>query len=113
MEIAKERNGSGMNSQMKKGILEMCILYQFLRGDFYGYDIIVTMKSYFPDVNDSSFYVILRRLEALGYTESYEGKESCGPTRKYYKITEKGKEYLACLIESWKKIKNIVEKIGI
>lgn len=102
-----------MDAQMKRGILEMCILYQFLEGDFYGYDIMVKMKSFFPDVNDSSFYVILRRLEANGHTESYEGRESNGPKRKYYRITESGKQYLDGLVTSWNRMKDIVESFGI
>lgn len=102
-----------MDSQMKRGVLEMCVLYQFLSGDYYGYDIMVKLKKFFPDVKDSSFYVILRRLHGEGYTDIYYGKESGGPQRKYYKITEKGKEYLNSAMENWKKLKAVVAEIGI
>lgn len=102
-----------MDPQMKRGILEMCILYQFLSEDYYGYDIMVKMKAFFHDVKDSTFYVILRRLHGEGYLEIYYGKESNGPQRKYYKITKTGKKYLENSIESWKQLKNIVEKLGI
>lgn len=102
-----------MNSQMKRGILEMCILYQFLSDDYYGYDIMVKMKIYFPEVKDSTFYVILRRLNAEGYTEIYYGEESNGPQRKYYRITEKGKKYLEDSVESWRQIRDIVGELGI
>lgn len=102
-----------MDSQMKRGILEMCILYQFLSSDYYGYDIMVKMKKYFPDVKDSAFYVILRRLNAEGYTNIYYGNESNGPQRKYYTITKSGREYLDNCIDNWRKIKNIVDDLGI
>ena len=98
---------------MKRGILEMCILYQFLSGDYYGYDIMEKMKGVFPDAKDSTFYVVLRRLNAEGYTDIYYGKESNGPQRKYYKITEKGKLYLEKSIDNWRQLKAIVEELGI
>lgn len=98
---------------MKRGILEMCILYQFLSGDYYGYDIMEKMKGVFPDAKDSTFYVVLRRLNAEGYTDIYYGKESNGPQRKYYKITEKGKDYLEKSIDNWRQLKAIVEELGI
>lgn len=102
-----------MESQMKRGILELCVLHQFLSNDYYGYDIMVKLRPFFPDVKDSTFYIILRRLNTEGYTEIYYGKVSNGPQRKYYKITEKGKEYLNCSLESWRQIRDAVEKLGI
>lgn len=102
-----------MDSQMKRGILEMCILYQFLSGDYYGYDIMAKMRNFFPDVKDSTFYIILRRLNAEGYTDIYYGDESNGPQRKYYKITEKGKKYLDNSLENWRQLKSIVGMLGI
>lgn len=102
-----------MDSQMKRGILEMCILYQFLSGDYYGYDIMAKMRSFFPDVKDSTFYIILRRLNAEGYTDIYYGEESNGPQRKYYRLTEKGRQYLDKSIESWRQLKSVVDELGI
>lgn len=102
-----------MDSQMKRGILEMCVLYQFLSDDYYGYDIMVKMKKYFPDVKDSTFYVILRRLNAEGYTDIYYGNNSNGPQRKYYTITEPGKIYLNSSLENWRQLKMITRELGI
>lgn len=102
-----------MDAQMKRGILEMCLLYQFLSGDYYGYDIMVKMKKFFPDVQDSTFYVILRRLCQEGCTEVYYGRESGGPQRKYYRLTETGREYLENALESWRQLKSTVEELGI
>lgn len=102
-----------MDAQMKRGVLEMCVLHQFLSGDFYGYEMMVRMRNFFPDVNDSSFYAILRRLHTLGYTKVYYGSESGGPQRKYYSITEKGKEYFQEQKDSWQKLKKCVAELGI
>lgn len=102
-----------MGSQMKRGILEMCILHQFTTGDFYGYDIMERMKKYFPDVKDSVFYVILRRLNSEGFTEIYYGETSNGPRRKYYRMTEKGRQYLEESVEEWRQLKKNVQEMGI
>ena len=60
-----------MNAQLKKGVLEMCILYQLRDKELYGYQIMRAIKDEFSDVYDGSVYAILRRLNAEGYTETY------------------------------------------
>lgn len=102
-----------MNAQIKKGILEMCILHVISEDEMYGYDIMKKMNVYFPGVNESTFYSILRRLNKEGSTETYFGEVSNGPKRKYYKITNVGIEKLKDDIVSWKQINNIVKDIGI
>jgi len=102
-----------MEAQIKKGILEMCVLFTIRDNEMYGYDVMKSMRRHFPEVNESTFYAILRRLHADGCAEITLGEESNGPTRKYYKITKKGYEVLDNNIESWRRIRNIVEEIGI
>lgn len=102
-----------MNAQIKKGILEMCILYTISEEEMYGYDIMKKMNVYFPEVNESTFYSILRRLNKEGSTETYFGEISNGPKRKYYKITKVGTEKLKDDVISWKQINSIVKDIGI
>ncbi len=102
-----------MDAQMKRGVLEMCILYQFASADYYGYDMMEKMRPYFPDVNDSTYYIILRRLCSEGYTEVYLGDTSHGPQRKYYRITPEGRRYLEEAIKHWNQMKSVVESIGI
>lgn len=103
-----------MDAQFKKGILEMCVLYIIRDNAMYGYDVMKSMKRYFPEVNESTFYAILRRLHADGNAEITSGvAESGGPTRKYYRITDAGQETLRTSIESWKRINNIVSDFGI
>jgi PadR family transcriptional regulator PadR len=102
-----------VEAQLKKGILEMCVLFTLREKEMYGYDVMKSMKQYFPEVNESTFYAILRRLHADGDTETYVGDTSGGPTRKYYRITPKGMETMQQSIESWFRICSLVEKMGI
>ena len=102
-----------MDAQMKKGILEMCILYYISENEMYGYDIMKKMGKYFPEVNESTFYAILRRLAKEGLAEIRYGAESNGPKRKYYCITQKGNDSLKGSKEDWNKLSTIINEIGI
>lgn len=103
-----------MDTQLKKGILEMCILFQLTQQDMYGYEIMKKIKDIFPDVYDGSIYTILRRLNKEGYTETYmKDVPSGGPARKYYRITEIGKGYSKDMILDWKKLIENVKLLGI
>ena len=102
-----------MDAQLKKGILDMCILYIINQKEMYGYDIMKYMGRFFPEVDESTFYAILRRLNKEGLTEVYYGQVSNGPQRKYYRILDKGRESLPKSIIDWKNILIIVNEIGI
>ncbi|MCM0648058.1 PadR family transcriptional regulator [Clostridium swellfunianum] len=102
-----------MDTQLKKGILEMCILFQLTKNDMYGYEIMKIIKDVFPDVYDGSIYAILRRLNADGHTETYMRESTGGPQRKYYRVTTEGKNYCLSVIEEWNMLKNSVETLGI
>lgn len=102
-----------MEAQIKKGILEMCVLYAISDKTMYGYDVMKHMKHFFPEVNESTFYTILRRLHSDGCAEITLGEESNGPTRKYYTITGAGREILRKGIDSWKRIRAAVDEMGI
>ncbi|MGN0667420.1 MAG: PadR family transcriptional regulator [Huintestinicola sp.] len=99
--------------QMKKGVLEMCILHICNENDMYGYEIMKRVTDAFPEINESTIYAVLRRLNADGSTESYTGTVSGGPQRKYYRITDSGRKQLAEMTEMWKDTINAVYKIGI
>lgn len=104
-----------MDAQIKKGILEMCILHIiFINEEIYGYDIIKKMKTYFPEVNESTFYSILRRLYKNNATNiTFKDISSNGPPRKYYRLTESGKTLLETTKSEWSYLVNIVKEIGI
>ena len=99
---------------MKKGVLEMCILNEVAKNETYGYEILNTIGGVFPGIDRSTIYAVLRRLNADGSTEARMGSgESGGPQRKYYRITEQGRDALKNLIAEWKSILGAVKKIGI
>ena len=60
-----------MDTQLKKGVLEMCVLIRLSRQDMYGYEIMKLIQDVFPEVYDGSIYTILRRIRGEGYTETY------------------------------------------
>jgi PadR family transcriptional regulator PadR len=102
-----------MDGQMKKGILEMCLLFQLSKKEMYGYEIMKLTKEAFPEVHEATIYSILRRLHGDGYTETYIGNTSNGPQRKYYKVTAPGLENLKNSIHEWETIMSAVRLIGI
>ncbi|MBQ3515009.1 MAG: PadR family transcriptional regulator [Lachnospiraceae bacterium] len=102
-----------MDSQLKRGILNICILQLLKQEDRYGYDIIKKLQEFFPETEESTLYAILRRLNKEELTDMYYSEVSNGPQRKYYKITDKGKDALNEYIVSWKEIENIFSIIGI
>ncbi len=81
-----------MIAQLKKGVLEICILHLIAKNELYGYEIMKEVTAAFPDTNESTVYTILRRLLAEGSTQTYSKGESGGPPRKYYRITQAGIE---------------------
>lgn len=101
-----------MDTQLKKGVLEMCVLIQLSGRDMYGYEIMKIIQDVFPEVYDGSIYTILRRIRGDGYTETYmKDVPSGGPSRKYYRITSSGREYCGKLIAEWEKMTKSVSKL--
>lgn len=103
-----------MNAQLKKGILEKCILLIVKReNSIYGYDLIKKIGIFFPEVNESTFYAILRRLEQRNSLKSTVEKSTEGPPRKYFSVTQSGEAELQELINEWNELKRIMEGLGI
>ena len=102
-----------MDAQIKRGILEILVLFYLASSDYYGYDIMKRIQQYFPEVHDSTLYVILRRLHEEKLTEVYYGDTSSGPPRKYYRITKSGQQSLEKKISDWRELKGILTEIGI
>ncbi len=89
-----------MNSQFKRGIVELCVLSELVQEDMYGYLIISNISEHL-DVNENTVYPILRRLTKEGYFTTYLQESNIGAARKYYKITEKGFKHYLELRDSW------------
>ena len=100
-----------MDAQMKKGVLEMCILYRLKNEELYGYELMKSIRQIFPDVYEGSIYTILRRLNAAGYTQITQKQSTNGPARKYYRITQTGMDYLDQMLAEWKAVVNSVSAL--
>lgn len=104
-------NVDNTKAQMRKGVLELCILSILSRGDAYTTDLINKLKEAQMIVVEGTLYPLLNRQKNAGLL-SYRWEESPqGPPRKYYSLTEKGKGYLKELEESWEKLVEKVDSI--
>lgn len=98
-------------AQMRKGVLEYCILLLLSRNDAYASDIIANLKEAKLIVVEGTLYPLLTRLKNAKLL-SYHWEESTqGPPRKYYNITQEGKYFLEQLDESWSELTAAVQLI--
>ena len=98
-----------MNTQFKKGVLELIVLLAVNKKDRYGYELVMEVSKV-VDVNDGTIYPLLKRLTNERYFKTYLVDSTEGPARKYYKITILGKERLENLRDNWKIFANSVNK---
>ena len=80
-----------MNTQYKKGVLELCVLSLLKKRDCYGYEISEYLSGHI-DIADGSVYPILRKLKTDGLLTTFLQEDSGGPPRKYYSLTKLGRE---------------------
>ncbi len=98
-----------MDIQLKKGLLDICVLTVLKRGDSYGYQIVKDVSDY-VETSESTLYPILKRLEANGSLTTYS-VEHQGRLRKYYQITDNGKEKIKEFLVGWKQVEKIYQFI--
>ena len=91
-----------MDNQLKRGLLDVCVLAAIRTGDSYGYKIIKDMKPY-VELSESTLYTILKRLETAQLL-TVRSAEHGGRLRKYYRITEAGRGRIEDFKEDWKEI---------
>ena len=94
-----------MDIQMKRGLLDVCVLAAIQGEDSYGYQIIKDIRPY-VDVSESTLYPILRRLEE-GRLLTVRSMEHNGRLRKYYHITDAGKARIEDFKEDWREMESI------
>lgn len=96
-----------MDIQIKRGLLEVCVLAAIKNTDSYGYQIIKDISPY-VNISESTLYPILRRLESAElltvYAEAHNGR-----LRKYYRITEKGRARLKGFRDEWRELQLIYD----
>lgn len=93
-----------MNIQLKKGVLELVVMNEIEKSDQYGYELSQTISKYLS-IADGTLYPMLRRLVKDGHLDTYLGKTSAGPARKYYAITTSGRNHLKYLRLEWEDLK--------
>ena len=104
-------NLENTQSQMRKGILEFCILAIIRRGEAYPGDIITELRAAGIYILEGTLYPLLTRLKNAGML-SYQWKESSsGPPRKYFSLTESGIVTLTALEQTWKELSHSVNSV--
>ncbi|MBR2371017.1 MAG: PadR family transcriptional regulator [Clostridia bacterium] len=91
-----------MDIQLKRGLLDVCVLAAIKDGDSYGYKIIKDMKPY-VEMSESTLYTILKRLELSGML-TVRAAEHGGRLRKYYQITDVGLGRIESFKEEWREV---------
>lgn len=102
---------TNIKSQMRKGLLEYCILSIISRGEAYASDILEMLKKAELLVVEGTIYPLLTRMKNEGWL-SYRWQESTeGPPRKYYTLTENGERLLEQLDAEWQSIYQAINQI--
>ncbi len=99
-----------MNTQFKKGVLELCVLTLLKKKDAYGYDLAEKMAQTI-EIAEGTLYPLLRKLKLDGLCETYLSERSAGPPRKYYKLTDKGRQAQKALRDEWESFSNNVSTL--
>ena len=94
-----------MDIQLKRGLLDVCVLAAIKNEDSYGYQIIKDMKPYL-ELSESTLYTILKRLETANMLTVHSAEHG-GRLRKYYHITDEGLQRIEDFKRDWKEIESI------
>lgn len=97
--------------QMRKGILEFCILHIIARGEVYASDMLGELTHAKMIVVEGTLYPLLTRLKNAGLLEYKWVESKSGPPRKYYKLTETGNSFLVGLTETWDDLVHSTEAV--
>lgn len=98
-----------MDAQIRKGLLEFCVLAALRQGDSYGYQLLKDIPEYIA-MTETTLYPILRRLETGDRVSSYT-REHNGRLRKYFRITKQGLDYLDSFLEEREELDRLLDYI--
>ena len=100
------------NTQLLKGVLEYCVLKLISREPTYGYEIVMNLKQVgFSDLSESTLYPLLLRLEQQGKVTVERRPSPKGPSRKYYVVTEEGRQSRLDFRQDWGQLCKLVERV--
>ena len=98
-------------SQLKRGVLELCILQVLQREPSYGYEIVTTLEALGPlAAGENTVYPLLRRLKSDHLLDTFTQDSPAGPPRQYYRMTPEGRRRLAALAKEWSAMAEAVER---
>jgi PadR family transcriptional regulator PadR len=98
-------------SQLRRGVLELCVLRVLCDEPSYGYEIVTTLAQFGPlSAGENTLYPLLRRLKTDKHLETYSVDSPNGPPRQYYRITARGRQRLALLETEWTEMAAAVER---
>lgn len=106
-----DSNADNIKSQMRKGVLEYCILSLLRKNDAYASSLIAELKEAKMIVVEGTLYPLLTRQKNQGLLNYRWVESTQGPPRKYYTLTEKGKEALAEMDQAWNEVVGSIEYI--
>lgn len=103
----EDRFFDNWSTQLRKGMLELCILNVIKSSNLYGYDIVRKLRD-IPSlvISEGTIYPILSRLKREGFVQTTIKESSEGPPRKYYELTEKGRQILHNMNDYWQDIRS-------
>lgn len=104
-------NIENSKAQMRKGLLEFCILLVLSRGEAYPSDIIGSLKASGLDMPEGTLYPLLTRLKNEELLQYRWEESTMGPPRKYFSISDKGREFLKVLSASWDEITTAIQQL--
>lgn len=90
-----------IDTQLKKGVLGVCVLALLNRADSYAYEIASRLADAIG-MGEGTIYPLMRRMQSDGLVETYLVESSAGPSRKYYRLTDAGRTTLAAQADEWK-----------
>ena len=96
--------------QLKKGVLTLCVLALLNRRESYAYEIASTLSDAI-DMGEGTIYPLMRRMQSDGQVETYLVESSSGPSRKYYRLTDAGRQALDAQTTEWRAFARAVESI--
>ncbi|MBP5606108.1 MAG: PadR family transcriptional regulator [Ruminiclostridium sp.] len=99
-----------MQSQLKRGTLELCVLSILCRGDKYGYEL-VNIISQCMHITEGTIYPLMKRLKDAGSIDSYIVESQEGPPRKYYNITDSGRIIQKEQEEEWRTFSEAIDRL--
>ena len=99
-----------LDTQFKKGALEMCVLAALSKKDYYGYELVNEISKTIS-ISEGTIYPLMRRLRADEYVETYIQESTDGPPRKYYRLTQIGKKAADEMTSEWLTFNENINKL--